>query len=58
MANGTSFLDVRSPGVNFLRKVLKENINTLQQTSRHDIPSAVGVLRPGSLRKTSSPGWV
>ena len=71
-------LDVRSPDVNFLRKVVscshhdgvaytrhpwrgsadadivsafplsfntfQENINTLRQTSRHDIPSTVGVL--------------
>ena len=71
-------LDVRSPDVNFLRKVMsssrhdgaaysrhpcrgsadadivsafplsistfQENINTLRQTSRHDIPSTVGIL--------------
>ena len=33
----------------------QENINTLRQTSRHDIPFVVGVLRLGSLRETSSP---
>ena len=84
-ANGTSHLDVASPGVNFLMKsdtvvlimtgsptraihvrqkpcthgladadivsafplsisTFQENINTLRQTSRHDIPSTVGVL--------------
>ena len=83
--NGTSRLDVASPGVNFLMKsdtavlimtgsptraihvrqkpcthgladadivsafplsfnTFQENINTLRQTSRHDIPSTVGVL--------------
>ena len=91
-ANGTSRLDVASPGVNFLLKsditvlimtvpptraihvhqkpckhgladadivsafplsfsTFQENINTLRQTSRHDIPSAVGVLRFGSMQK-------
>ena len=85
MANGTSRLNVASPGVNFLMKsdiavlnmtgsptraihvrqkpcthgladadivsafplsfnTFQENINTLRQTSRHDIPSTVGVL--------------
>ena len=29
----------------------QENINTLRQTSRHDIPSIVGVLRFGSMQK-------
>ena len=78
-ANGTSRLDVTSPGVNFLLKsdtavlimtgpptdaihgvnrlmrtscplsplsisTFQENINTLRQTSRHDIPSTVGIL--------------
>jgi len=33
----------------------QENINTRRQTSRHDIPSAVGVLRFEKLSKTSSP---
>ena len=28
-----------------------ENINILRQTSRHDIPSAVGVLCFGSMQK-------
>ena len=91
--NGTSRLDVASPGVNFLMKsdtvvlimtgsptraihvrqkpcthgladadivsafplsisTFQENINTLRQTSRHDIPSAVGVLRFEKLSKT------
>ena len=84
MADGTSRLDVASPGVNFLMKsdtavlfmtgpptraihgtdrltrtscplsplsfnTFQENINTLRQTSRHDIPSVIDVLRPGSL---------
>ena len=55
-ANGTSCLDVASPGVNFLMKsdkavlnTFQENINTLQQTSQRDIPSAMGVLRFGKL---------
>ena len=29
----------------------QENINTLRQTSRHDIPSTVGVLCFGSMQK-------
>ena len=29
----------------------QENINTLRQTSRHDIPFAVGVLCFGSMQK-------
>ena len=29
----------------------QENINTLRQTSQHDIPSIVGVLRFGSMQK-------
>ena len=33
----------------------QENINTLRQTSRHDIPSTVGVLRFEKLSKTSNP---
>jgi len=33
----------------------QENINTLRQTSQHDIPSIVGVLRFEKLSKTSSP---
>ena len=33
----------------------QENINTLRQTSRHDILSTVGVLRFEKLSKTSNP---
>ena len=33
----------------------QENINTLRQTSRHDIPSTVGVLCFEKLSKNSSP---
>ena len=90
-ANGTSRLDVASPGVNFLLKsdiailimtgaayrrhpwrqsadadivsafplsfrTFQENINTLRQTSRHDIPSIVGILRFGSMQKKTCCG--
>ena len=33
----------------------QENINTIRQTSRRDIPSTVGVLRFEKLSKTSNP---